>query len=99
MSGPNLERVRGNVLNRIEQFERRSRWVVYALAVLELAFIVSILLLADFKDRLQLLLVIIAFAVYSILGLGLIVLGIHVSRCTERVLQAIDLTRRDQDQV
>jgi hypothetical protein len=34
--------------------------------------------------------------VYSLVVCGLFVLGAHVSRCTGRVLQAIDLTAREK---
>lgn len=96
MSGTNLDRVRGNVLDRIERIERWIRRVFVGVAIIELAFLAALVLLADFKDRVQLLIVISSVAVYTILALGMIALGAHVSRCTERVLQALDVTRRDE---
>jgi hypothetical protein len=96
MSGANLERVRGNVLDRIERFQRWIQWVFVAAALIELAFLAGMVLLTDFKDRVQVLIFISSIAVYTMLALGLMALGAHVSRCTERVLQAIDLTRPER---
>ena len=47
-------------------------------------------LLADFGQRLHVLLLLAAVATYTIVALGLLALGQHVSRCTWRVLKAID---------
>jgi hypothetical protein len=95
MSDPNnLDLVRGAALDRIERGERRFKWAFLAAAGLESLFLVGFLLLADLSNRLHLLLFIAAVATYSILALGLVALGAHVSRCTERVLKAIDLLAR-----
>src|SRR5262245_12747000 len=93
MANGNLDRVRGNVLDRIERAEQFSRGAILAAAVLEAAFLIALFVLADFKDRTHFLIVLAAIAVYTLLALGLIALGAHVSRCTERVLRAIELTR------
>src|SRR5262245_19381144 len=97
MSNGNLDRVRGNVLDRIERAEKFSRGVILAAAVLEAAFLIALVVLADFKDRTQFLIVLAAIAVYTLLALGLLALGAHVSRCTERVLRSIELARPGGD--
>jgi hypothetical protein len=48
-------------------------------------------LLADFSNRLHVLLLLSTVAVYSILALDRVALGAHVSGCTERILKAIEV--------
>lgn len=51
----------------------------------------TLLLLGDFSNRVHLLLLIMSIAVYTILALSLIALGLHVSRNTLLVLNSIEL--------
>jgi hypothetical protein len=91
MSNPtDLDRVRGAALDRVERAERHFRLALGAAAGLEAAFLVSFLLLANLGDRLHVLLFLSSVGAYSILALGLVVLGTHVNRATQRVLRAID---------
>src|SRR5262245_19334877 len=90
MSSSNLDRVRGAALDRIERGARAYRLAFRSAAAVEGAFFVGFLLLADFSNRLHVLLLLATVAVYTIVGLGLFALGAHVNRCTDRVLQAIE---------
>jgi hypothetical protein len=90
MSGSNLDRVRGAALDRIERSERNIKVAIGAAAVLEAGFLFTFVFLADLSNRLHVLLLLATFAIYSILAFGLIALGAHVNRCTERVLKAIE---------
>lgn len=89
-----LDQVRGAVLDKIERSERRYKLALWAAVALESCFLVGFLLLADLGNRVHVLVFLAAIGVYSILALGLVALGAHVSRCTERVLKAIDLLAR-----
>jgi hypothetical protein len=84
------DNVRGNVLDRIDRYERNYKLAFFSAVVIELAFIAGFLLLADFSNRLHLLLLISAMAVYMILVSGLFALGAHVSRNTQIVLKAVE---------
>ena len=97
MSASDLDRVRGAALDRIEKGERNLKALLGVAAVLEAAFLVGFFLLADFSNRLHLLLLISAVAVYGILAVGLFALGAHVSRCTGRVLRAIELAQEKEE--
>lgn len=88
-----LDEIRGDALGRIERAERNTRLAFYGAAIVELALLASFLLLADFSDRVQLLLLIATIAVYTIVALGLLAVGAHVSRNTQIVLRAIELAR------
>ena len=83
--------IRENILSRIERNERHYKLAFIAAALIEVGFIASFLLLADFSNRFHVLLMISSFAVYTIIGAGLFALGLHVSQNTLRVLSAIEL--------
>lgn len=85
-----VEQARRSALDRIDKSERSYKIAWVAGLAIEAMFLVSFVLLADFKNRNHVLLLIAAMAVYMILGAGLFALGAHVSRCTQRVLRAIE---------
>lgn len=86
----NTDKIRINTLRQMEKTEGHYKLGFIAAAVLELAFIVSLLLLADLSNRSHLIMLIAAFAVYTILAAGLVILGIHINRSTLRVIRAIE---------
>lgn len=88
-----IEEARRGALDRVDRAERSYRLVFLAAAAAEGAFLVGYLLLADFSNRLHVLLLLAAVAIYSIVALGLVALGVHVKKCTLRVLKAIELSR------
>ena len=88
---PDLNGLRGSALDRMERSERRYKAALFATLFLETVFIGLFLLLADFGDRLHVLLFFSSIAIYTILGFGLFALGAHVSRSTLLVLKALEL--------
>lgn len=91
-----LKNVRSAVLGRIERSERNYKLAFYSALAVEGLFFVAFFLLADFSNRLHVLVLLAAVAVYLILGLGLFALGAHVSRNTQIVLKAIELLEDDK---
>lgn len=91
-----LKDVRGAVLGRIERSERNYRLAFFSALAVEGLFFVAFFLLADFSNRLHVLVLLAAVAVYLILGLGLFALGAHVSRNTQLVLKAIELLDEEE---
>lgn len=87
-----IDKVRKQALSRIEQSEKWYKLAFLGAGILETAFVVAFLFLADFSNRLHLLLFISAIATYTIIAMGLFALGAHVSKCVARVLQAIEMT-------
>jgi len=85
-----LNGIRAGVLARVDRAQRNFRLAFIAGACIELAFLIAFFLLADFHDRLHVLLLISTVATYSILILGLFALGAHVTRAVLRVLQALE---------
>jgi F0F1-type ATP synthase membrane subunit c/vacuolar-type H+-ATPase subunit K len=90
VSDTNIDRVRAAALDRIEQSEKRVKWAFIVAGVIETLFVIAFLLLADFSNRVHILLLISAIATYTIIGCGLFALGAHVSKCVGRVLKAIE---------
>lgn len=86
----NLDNIRETTLARIERNERNYKLMFLGAAVIEFAFLASFLLLADFSNRLHLLLLISSITVYTIIGFGLIALGLHVNRNALRIINAIE---------
>jgi len=86
-----LDAVRAAALARIDRSERNFKLAFLAAAIIEGAFILSFVLLADFSNRLHLLLLISTVSCYSIVVLGLVALGEYVNRGIARVLKAVEL--------
>ncbi len=86
-----LDEVRAAALARIDRSERNFKLAILVAFFVEGLFIVSFLLLADFSNRMHLLLLISTVSCYSIVVLGLVALGAYVSRGIARLLKAIEL--------
>ena len=87
----NVNGVRRTALARIERTERNSKLAFFGAALVEVAFLVSFFLLADLSNRTHVLILLATVAVYTILALGLVVLGAYMNRNTLRILHAIEL--------
>ncbi len=92
-----INEIRSNTLNLIERNERNYKFSFVGAAFVELLFLVAFLLLADFSNRVHLLLLIMTIVIYTIMAFGLLALGLHVNRNTLRVLNAIELLEKDDN--
>jgi len=81
-------------LDRIDRAQSQFRFAFFGAALLELAFIVAFLLLADFHQRLHVLLFLSTIATYTIVILGLVALGAWDRRNTLLVLKGIEAARQ-----
>jgi hypothetical protein len=93
----NLDSIRETTLRQIEKNERNYKLMFIGAAVIELFFIGAFLLLADFSNRFHLLLLISSIAVYTIVGFGLLALGLHVNHNTLRIISAIETLGADKN--
>ena len=91
----NVNKVRQGVLDRIERSERHTKLAFFVAGVIEAAFLLGFLLLADLHNRTHVLMFLSTIAIYTILALGLVALATHVSRNTLRILSAIELLEKD----
>ncbi len=85
-----INEIRSNTLNQIERNERNYKFSFVGAAFVELLFFVAFLLLADFSNRVHVLLLIMTIVIYTIMAFGLLALGLHVNRNTLRVLNALE---------
>ena len=86
-----LDSVRAAALARIDRSERNFKLAFFGAAIVETAFVVSFLMLADFSNRLHLLLLISTVSCYSIVVLGLVALGAHINRGIARLLKGLEI--------
>ncbi len=93
MTTSDVDRARRAALDRIDRAERGYKLAFVVAAFMEAGFLAAFVLLANLGDRLHVLLLLMFVGTYGLVAAGLIVLGAHVNRCTERVLQALDEAR------
>jgi hypothetical protein len=86
-----LDSVRAAALARIDRSERNFKLAFLGAVIVESAFVVSFLFLADLSNRVHVLLLIATVSCYSIVVLGLVALGAHINRGIARVLKAVEL--------
>ena len=89
----NIDEVRAAALARIDRSERNFKLAFFGALVIETAFVFSFLMLADFSNRVHVLLLISTVSCYSIVVLGLFALGAHINRSAARVLKAVELLK------
>jgi hypothetical protein len=93
MTEKNLDQVRRAALDRIEKSERHFKGALVAAAIVEGLFLVTFLLAMERGNRTHLLLLVGTVGSYTVIVLGLIVLGTYVNQSTARILKAIELMR------
>jgi hypothetical protein len=79
-----------SVLDRIEHHARMTKLAMLGAVAVEGLLMVLAVLLLDWADRTQVLLFIFSVLGYTIVALGLVALGAHVSRVGARVVAALD---------
>ena len=88
-----LNAVRAEALARVERGERNFKRAFFGALVFEALFLVVFLLAADFSNRTHVLLLIATVGGYTVVVLGLVVLGAHVSRGVARILKAVEMLK------
>ena len=88
------ETARLSALDRFDRSERRIYGFVIALTVLEMIFIWGFVQLADFSNRVHVLIFWSILSGYGPMIAGLGMVWAHVSQSTRLVLKAIDLSTR-----
>ena len=95
MAENNLNRVRGAALDRIDKSARQFKWALLGAVLFECLFLVTLLLAMDRSNRTHWLLVIATVGSYTVIVLGMVVLGTYVNRCTARILKALELLGKE----
>lgn len=77
-------------LDRVEREARNTRLAILGAATVEAILLLLSLLIIDWENRTHVLILLLAVLVCSVLGLGLLALGAHISRIGARVVAALD---------
>jgi hypothetical protein len=85
-----LEQLRANALRDIDRAERNFKLAFFGAVLFEALFTLGIIIFANFRDPLHLLILCCTGLIYMPIILGLVALGAHVNRCTLRVLARLD---------
>ena len=85
-----LEMIQAGVLDRMERAEKLVKAAVVGAALVEAGLFAVALYLVDWSDPLQRLLFIFSVLSYTIIALGLVALGAHVTRTAARILAAME---------
>lgn len=89
-----LDAIRRTTLDRIDRAERHYKLAIFGGALIEVLFLAAFLLLADFSQRLHVLLLLSTIATYTIVVVGLMALGAWDRRNTLLVLKGFEAMPR-----
>lgn len=79
-----------SVLDRAERHARHTQLLILGAAAVEGVLLLLGLLIIDWKDPTHVLILLVAVLVCSVLGIGLLALGTHISRVGTRVVAALE---------
>lgn len=82
----------------LREAERRARWqgwLFWGSVAIEGLLIAGFLALADWRNRTHVLLFVSTLGVYYAIALGVASLTLRLEECTRRILQGVNLLRRD----
>jgi ABC-type Mn2+/Zn2+ transport system permease subunit len=78
------------VLDQMERHARRTKLAILGATAVEALLLAIALIAVDWSDRTHVLLFIFSVLGYTIIVLGLVALGAHVSRVGARIVAALD---------
>jgi len=90
MSTERLNQIRVNVLDRMERSERYVRLAIFGATFAEVLLLAIAFAMIDWSNRLERLFFVFSILSYTIIVLGLVALGAHVTRTVGRVVAAMD---------
>ena len=90
MDTDHLDSIRRGVLARMERAERNMKLGIFAAALCELLLFGLALFMFDMTNRVERLIFVTSTLSYTILVLGFVVLGAHVTRTVGRILTVVD---------
>jgi hypothetical protein len=96
MNQAKLDKARASVLDQMEAGRRQVNIGFAIFAVLELALLIACVLLVDWGDRTQVLLLVIFVLSYLMLANGFFILAGHLTRSTGRVLAVLEAQQEER---
>jgi hypothetical protein len=92
MSETDLNGIRREALDRMDESRRHAKGLLIAAAIVEGLMAVAVLYVTDFGDRTQLLIFLCACLVYAPLALGMFALRAFIDHSVQRIVKAIEVT-------
>ena len=92
MTPKTVDNVREGVLHRLERQAAVVRTAMIGAAAVEALMLLAALRLIDWRDRTQVLIFVMSILGYTIVVLGLVALGAHVSRVGSRIVAVLEAT-------
>lgn len=83
-----------NILKQIEKTERNYKIVLGAVALIELAFLITFVLLADFANRTHILILLSTIAIYSISIFGIVAISIFQQKLSLKIILAFEENKK-----
>jgi len=90
MNAPTVDSVREGVLRRMERQANTIRLLIVGAAGVEALLLALALRIADLKNPTHVLIFVTSVLGYTIVALGLVALGAHVSRACNRVVAVLE---------
>lgn len=90
MTAPSADTARARVLDRMERQDRWFKRSLLGAVALEAMLLLLALWLVDLHDRTQVLILVTSILGYTIVVLGLVALGAHLSRAMSALAASID---------
>lgn len=96
MENETLSSIHANILKQIDSNERNYKIVFGVVAIIELAFLITFILLADFTNRTHILILLSTIAIYSISIFGIVALSIFQQKLSLKIILAFEENRKLQ---
>jgi hypothetical protein len=93
MNQERLDKARGKVLDQMEAGRKTMNLGFAVASLMELALLAACVMLVDWGDKTQVMLLVIFILSYGMLAMGLVILAGHVTRSTGRVLAVLEAQR------
>jgi hypothetical protein len=90
MTDRSADDAREGALAAMERHARNVKLTILGAAALEGLMLIAALRVMDWADRTHLLILVLTVLNYTVVLLGLVALGMHVSRTAQRVLRAME---------
>jgi hypothetical protein len=87
------DQVRQSVLAHMDRANQRVRTMLIVAALVEGAIIAAALILTNWKDPVQRLVFVVAIGTWTLIAIGLAILGAHISRSVSRLTAALSAER------
>lgn len=96
MNQERLDKARAGVLDQMDAGRRTMNLGFAVASLLELGLLAACVMLVDWSDRTQVMLLVIFILSYAMLAMGLVIIAGHVTRSTGRILAVLEAQRDER---